>query len=65
MEIIIKDYRKDSLILFIIVSLITILSLSSLGRHYPYYDSFSKIDEGTVVVKDDSITTIIIPDNRR
>lgn len=30
----------------------------------PHYLSASKIEEGTIVVKNDSITTIIIPDKR-
>lgn len=30
----------------------------------PHYLPTSKIEEGTIVVKNDSVTTIIIPDKR-
>lgn len=67
MELIVDNHDKNLLlILFLIVSFIFISLTSNINRptFHPYYNSFSKIDEGEIVIRDDSIATIIIPDDR-
>lgn len=46
-----------------LMAVIIIASLLSLAV-IPYFLSTSKIEEGTIVQRDDSTTTIIIPDKR-
>jgi flagellar biosynthesis/type III secretory pathway M-ring protein FliF/YscJ len=67
MELIINNQDKNLLlILFLVVSFIFISLTYNVNRptFHPYYNSFSKIDEGEIIIRDDSIATIIIPDDR-
>lgn len=67
MELIINNQDKNLLlILFLVVSFIFISLTYNVNRPtiHPYYNSFSKIDEGEIIIRDDSIATIIIPDDR-
>lgn len=61
MEIIIKkqSINKDLIILLIAA---TIFIAGYWCATAPHYLPISKIEEGTIVVRDDSVTTIIIPD---
>ncbi len=61
METTIKTYRKELLTLFV-ATIIGIMSYQSVS--HTYYMPTSKIEEGTIVLRDDSITTIVIPDRR-
>ena len=58
----IKSNKSDLLTLLAVVSCILVMSLQSLS--VPHYMPASKIEEGTVVVRNDSVTTVIIPDIR-
>lgn len=62
METTIKSNKSDLLTLLAIVSCTLIMSLQSLS--VPHYFPTSKIEEGEVVVRNDSVTTVIIPDIR-
>lgn len=61
MEITIKkqSINKDLMILLIAA---TIFIAGYWCTTAPHYFPISKIEEGTIVVRDDSVTTIIIPD---
>ena len=61
METTIKTYRKELLTLFV-ATIIGIISYQSVG--HTYYLPTSKIEEGTIVLRDDSIPTVLIPDRR-
>lgn len=52
--------RYDLVVLFAVTLFVAICYSLSM----PHYLPTSKIEEGTVVVRNDSITTIIIPDRR-
>lgn len=58
----IKSTKSDLLILLAVVSCALIMAAQSISL--PYYMPTSKIEEGTVVQRNDSITTVIIPDKR-
>ncbi|RDU48082.1 hypothetical protein DWU89_16060 [Parabacteroides acidifaciens] len=58
----IKSNKSDLLTLLAIVSCALIMSAQSIS--VPHYFPTSKIEEGEVVVRNDSVTTVIIPDIR-
>lgn len=62
METTIKSKKSDLLTLLAVASCALVMSLQSLS--VPHYIPTSKIEEGTVVERNDSITTVIIPDIR-
>lgn len=65
MEITIKKQSINQSInqdLMILLIAATILIAGYWGATAPHYFPISKIEEGTIVVRDDSVTTIIIPD---
>lgn len=56
-----QSIKQDLMILF------AVTAIAFSGYWYatsPHYLPTSKIEEGTIVVKNDSVTTIIIPDKR-
>lgn len=53
--------KQDLIILF---AAATILLAGYLAVTSSHYLSTSKIEEGTIIVRGDSVTTIIIPDKR-
>ena len=57
-----KTTQSDLLTLLAVVSCALIMAAQSIG--IPYYMPTSKIEEGEVVVRNDSVTTVIIPDIR-
>lgn len=57
-----KTTQSDLLTLLAVVSCALIMAAQSVS--VPYYLPASKIEEGTVVERNDSITTVIIPDIR-
>ena len=58
----IKSTQSDLLTLLAVVSCALIMAAQSIS--VPRYMPTSKIEEGTVVVRNDSVTTVIIPDIR-
>lgn len=54
-----KSIKNDLLIL----SAVTLLACISYAQHVsvPHYHSISKIEDGEVIVRNDSITTVVIP----
>ncbi|MCD7849539.1 MAG: hypothetical protein LUH63_07210 [Parabacteroides sp.] len=62
METTIKSNKSDLLTLLAVISCALIMSAQSIS--VPHYMPASKIEEGTVVVRNDSVTTVIIPDIR-
>lgn len=61
METAIREYKKELLTLFV-ATIIGIMSYQSVS--HTYYMPTSKIEEGTIVLRDDSIPTVLIPDRR-
>lgn len=62
METTIKRNQSTMLTLLAVASCALIMAVQSIS--VPYYIPTSKIEEGTVVERNDSITTVIIPDIR-
>ena len=62
METTIKSNKSDLLTLLVVVSCALIMAAQSIS--IPHYFPTSKIEEGEVVVRNDSVTTVIIPDIR-
>lgn len=65
MEAIIQKQRqsvKQDLMILIAVTVIAFAGYQSATA--PHYMPTSKIEEGTVIVRNDSVTTVIIPDRR-
>ncbi|MBC5635151.1 hypothetical protein [Parabacteroides hominis] len=58
----IKSTQSDLLTLLAVVSCALIMAAQSIS--VPHYLPTSKIEEGTIVERNDSITTVIIPDIR-
>lgn len=58
----IKSNKSDLLTLLAVASCALIMAAQSIS--IPHYLPTSKIEEGTVVERNDSITTVIIPDIR-
>lgn len=58
-----QSIKQDLMILFM-AAVITATFIGYRSTVVPHYLSTSKIEEGTIVVKNDSITTIIIPDKQ-
>ena len=58
----IQSNKSDLLTLLVVVSCALIMAAQSIS--VPHYLPTSKIEEGTVVERNDSITTVIIPDIR-
>ena len=58
----IKSTKSDLLTLLAVVSCALIMAAQSTS--VPHYMPTSKIEEGTIVERNDSITTVIIPDIR-
>ena len=58
----IKSTQSDLLTLLAVVSCARIMAAQSIS--VPHYLPTSKIEEGTIVERNDSITTVIIPDIR-
>lgn len=58
----IKSTQSDLLTLLAVVSCALIMAAQSIS--VPHYMPTSKIEEGTIVERNDSITTVIIPDIR-
>ena len=58
----IKSTQSDLLTLLAVVSCALIMAAQSIS--VPHYLPTSKIEEGTIVERTDSITTVIIPDIR-
>lgn len=60
-----KQSIKQDLMILVITATIAVTFIgyrSTIAS--PYYFPTSKIEESTIVVKDESVTTIIIPDKR-
>lgn len=55
-----KQSIKQDLMILLIAA--TIFIVGYWCATAPHYLPISKIEEGTIVVRDDSVTTIIIPD---
>lgn len=63
METTIKQTNQSTMLTMLaVVSCALILATQSVS--VPHYISTSKIEEGTVVERNDSVTTVIIPDRR-
>ena len=62
METTIKSNKSDLLTMLAVVSCALIMAAQSIS--VPHYFPTSKIEEGEVVVRNDSVTTVIIPDMR-
>lgn len=63
METTIKRSNQSTMLTMLaIVSCALIMAAQSIS--FPHYIPTSKIEEGTIVQKNDSVTTIIIPDRR-
>lgn len=62
METTIKRNQSTMLTMLAVVSCALILAAQSVS--VPHYLPTSKIEEGTVVERNDSVTTVIIPDRR-
>ncbi|WAX17105.1 hypothetical protein PF672P1_00047 [Parabacteroides phage PF672P1] len=61
MEIAIKEQSiKQGFIALLVAATIYVVGYWCASA--PYYLPSSKIEEGTIVLRDDSVTTIIIPD---
>lgn len=58
----IKSVQSDLLTLLAVASCALIMAAQSIS--VPHYMPTSKIEEGTVVERNDSITTVVIPDIR-
>lgn len=58
----IKSTKSDLLTLLAVASCALIMAAQSIS--IPHYMPISKIEEGTIVERNDSITTVIIPDIR-
>ena len=58
----IKSTQSDLLTLLAVVSCALIMAAQSIS--VPHYLPTSKIEEGTIVERNDSITTVLIPDIR-
>lgn len=58
-----QSIKQDLMFLFA-AAVITATFIGYRSTVAPHYLPASKIEEGTIVVKNDSITTIIIPDKR-
>lgn len=58
----IKSIKSDLLTLLAVASCALIMAAQSIS--VPHYIPTSKIEEGTVVERNDSITTVVIPDIR-
>lgn len=58
----IKSTQSDLLTLLAVVSCALIMAAQSIS--VPHYIPTSKIEEGTIVERNDSITTVVIPDIR-
>lgn len=59
-----KQSIKQDLIILLAAAVITAIFIGQRSTVALHYLPASKIEEGTIVVKNDSITTIIIPDKR-
>ena len=59
-----KQSIKQDLIVLFAAAFITETFIGYRSTVAPHYLPTSKIEEGSIVVKNDSITTIIIPDKR-
>lgn len=58
-----KQSVKQDLVILLIAATIAVTFIGYRSTvASPYYFPTSKIEEGTVVVKNDSVTTIVIPD---
>lgn len=57
-----QSFQHDALILLSVASCALIMAAHSIS--VPRYLPISKIEEGTVVERNDSITTVVIPDVR-
>ena len=62
METTIKSNKSDLLTMLAVVSCALIMAAQSIS--IPHYIPTSKIEEGTIVERSDSVTTVIIPDIR-
>ncbi|WP_293738953.1 hypothetical protein [uncultured Parabacteroides sp.] len=58
----IKSVQSDLLTLLAVVSCALVMAAQSIS--VPHYMPTSKIEEGTIVERNDSITTVVIPDIR-
>lgn len=59
-----RQIVKQDLMILLIAAAIAVTFIGYRSTVAPHYIPTSKIEEGTIVVKNDSITTIIIPDKR-
>lgn len=57
-----KTNQSTMLTMLAVVSCALFLSVQSIS--IPHYLPTSKIEEGTIVVRNDSVTTVVIPDKR-
>lgn len=55
---------KQDLVILLAVALTTATFIGYRSTVAPHYLPTSKIEEGTIVIRNDSVTTIIIPDKR-
>lgn len=58
----IQSNKSDLLTMLAVVSCALIMAAQSIS--FPHYLPTSKIEEGTIVERNDSITTVVIPDIR-
>ena len=58
----IKSINSDLPALLAVI--LCVLLMAAQAINVPHYLSASKIEEGTIVERNDSITTVIIPDRR-
>lgn len=63
METTIKKTNQSTILTMLAVVLCALL-LSVQSISIPHYLPTSKIEEGTIVVRNDSVTTVVIPDKR-
>lgn len=59
-----KQSIKHDLMILFMAAVITVTFIGYRSTVAPHYLPTSKIEEGSIVVKNDSITTIIIPDKQ-
>lgn len=63
METTIKQTNQSTMLTMLaVVSCALILATQSVS--VPHYISTSKIEEGTIIERNDSVTTVVIPDRR-
>ena len=57
-----RQLVKQDLLILLLMTAVAVTFVGYRSTIAPHYLPASKIEEGTIVVRNDSITTIIIPD---